>query len=272
MRIKQLKAGATVYARFSDPQTTVDDELPPYLVAQFYGAGRVFFMASGEMWRLRAIDEQYFETFYTKLVRHVSQGRLLRDSSRGVLMVSKQRCLLGDTILVRAHLSDRQFQPLEVPQVEATLVLPDEQRTPLILTPEEDAPRRGLFAGQFTALAEGDYRVELMIPDSDEAELLTREVRARMPDLEVERPQRDDATLKEMAKQTGGEYYVGMAAALGQLGAAPLASVIEPNDVPTKLPDTPDTDFDRLLMGWLLAAICIALGGEWLIRRLSKLA
>ena len=196
----------------------------------------------------------------------------MRDSSRGVLMVSKQRCLLGDTIMVRAHLSDRQFKPLEMPQVEATLVLSDAGRTPLILTPVEDAPRRGLYAGQFTALSEGDYRVELMIPDSDDSELLTREVRARMPDLEIERPQRDDPTLKEMAKQTGGEYYVGMAAALGKRGAAPLASVIEPNDVPTTLPDTPDTDFDRLLMGWLLAAICMALSGEWLIRRLSKLA
>jgi hypothetical protein len=272
LRIKQIKPGAVVYARFSDPQTLVDEQLPPYLVAQFYGAGRVFFLASGEMWRMRSVDEEYFDTFYTKLIRHVSQGRLLRDSSRGVLMVSKQRCLLGDTLTVRAHLSDRQFEPLDVPQVEATLVLPDAERVPLILTPVEDAPRRGLYAGQFTALTEGDYRVELMIPDSDEAEMLAREVRARMPDLEIERPQRDDLTLKEMAKQTGGEYYVGMAAAMGRRGAAPLVSAIQPNDVPTTLPGTPDTDFDRLLMGWLLAAICVALSGEWLIRRLSKLA
>ena len=76
----------------------------------------------------------------------------------------------------------------------------------------------------------------------------------------------------EIARQTGGEYYVGVDAAMGRLGAPPLSSVIEPNNVSTTLAGTPDTDFQRLLMGWLLAAICGALTFEWLIRRLSKLA
>jgi hypothetical protein len=38
-------------------------------------------MGSGELWRLRGIDVGYFERLYTQLVRHVSQGRLLRGSS-----------------------------------------------------------------------------------------------------------------------------------------------------------------------------------------------
>ncbi len=272
LSIKEIKAGATLYARLAESRTDVSDEASPYFVAQFYGAGRVFFMGSGEMWRIRSLSEEYFDTFYTKLIRHVSQGRLLRDSSRGVLMVSKPRCLLGDTIVVRAHLSDRQFAPLDVSEVEAQLVLPGDQRTPITLKPVKDAPRRGLYAGQFTALVEGDYRVELMIPDSDDAEMLSRDVRARMPDLEIERPQRNDVLLKVMAKKTGGDYYVGVPATVGRLGAPSLSSVIEPNNVPTTLPDTPDTDFDRRLMAWLLAAICGALSLEWLIRRLSKLA
>jgi hypothetical protein len=272
LSIREAKPGATVYARFSDPQTKIDADLPPYMVAQFYGAGRVFLLASGEMWRLRAVDEKYFETFYTKLIRHVSQGRLLRDSSRGVLMVSKARCILGDTIVVRAHLSDRQHEPLDAPQVEAVLVMPDEQRAPLILKPVKDAPRPGLYSEQFTALAEGDYRIELMLPNGDSDELLTRQVRVRAPKLEIERPQRNDALLKTVARQTGGQFYVGLDAAMGRRGAPPLASVIEPNKVSTTLPDTPDTEFERLLMAWLLAAICGALSLEWLIRRLSKLA
>ena len=62
---------------------------PPYFVEQFYGSGRVFYMGSGEMWRLRRLDPAYFDQFYTKLIRHVSQGRLLRGSSRGVLCRDK---------------------------------------------------------------------------------------------------------------------------------------------------------------------------------------
>ena len=37
----------------------------------------------------RADDEAYFERFYTKLVRHVTQGRLLRGSHRGVCWSSE---------------------------------------------------------------------------------------------------------------------------------------------------------------------------------------
>ena len=102
--------------------------LPIYAAAHFYGAGRVFFQASGEMWRLRAVEPRYFETYYTKLIRWVSQGRLLRDSSRGVLLVDKDRCLLGDQVTIRAVLSDVQHQPLKLDSVPAILLQPDGQR------------------------------------------------------------------------------------------------------------------------------------------------
>ncbi len=84
--VRKAKPGATVYARFSDPRAAEGGEQPVYMAGQFYGSGRVFYMGSGEMWRLRAVDEAYFEQFYTKLIRHVTQGRLLRGSSRGVLL------------------------------------------------------------------------------------------------------------------------------------------------------------------------------------------
>jgi len=269
--IKDVKPGATVYARFTDPETAVDDDLPAYLVGHFYGAGRVLFLGSGEMWRLRAVDEAHFEGFYTKLIRHVSQGRLLRDSSRGVLMVSKRRCTLGDTIIIRAHLTDMQHEPLDAEEVTSVLVHPDGTRQPIALHKVKDAPRPGVFAGQFVALDEGDYRVELAVPQTDD-EYLARDVRVRVPKREIERSERDDAVLMDIARQTGGEYYIGMDAVLGRGGAAPLANVIPPNNVSTSLPDTPDTRFDRRLMIWLLAAICGALSLEWLFRRLSKLA
>ena len=80
------KPAATVLATYSDPRAAEVGKEPPYFVEQFYGSGRVFYMGSGEMWRLRRVDPDYFDQFYTKLIRHVSQGRLLRGSSRGVLL------------------------------------------------------------------------------------------------------------------------------------------------------------------------------------------
>ena len=272
--VKDPKAGARVLANFSDPNTAIDGDLPIYMASHFFGAGRVFFQASGEMWRIRAVNDEYFERYYTKLIRWASQGRLLRDSSRGILLVDKDRCSLGDHVSVQAILTDAQFEPLGLPSVNATLRHPDGRRTPLILRRVENAARDGLYSAQFVAKMEGDYVVELQPPHGGDRELLSREVRSRIPALETEQPERNDPLLKYLAEQTGGAYYVGIAAAMnrGGTGVPPLANLVEPQDQVTFLAGSPDRDFERQLMGWLMGIICGVLCLEWLIRRLSKLA
>jgi hypothetical protein len=272
--VKDPKAGATVYARFSDPNTAIDNQLPIYMAGQFYGAGRVFFQASGEMWRIRAVDEDYFDRYYTKLVRWVAQGRLLRDSSRGVLLVDKDRCLIGDHIAVRAVLTDAQHQPLTAEEVAATLVQPDGRRTAIPLRRTADATREGLYFGQFTAVAEGDYRIEIAAPQGSKDEVMAKNVRARIPALETEHPQRNDALLKEMAEKTGGAYFVGLASVLPAADAkvSPLVTRMTPQDQVTYLPGTRDRAFDLRLMTWLMSLICGTLFLEWIVRRLTRLA
>ncbi len=272
--VKDPKPGARVLARFSNPDTAIDGELPIYAAAHFYGAGRVFFQASGEMWRLRAVEPRYFETYYTKLVRWVSQGRLLRDSSRGVLLVDKDRCLLGDLITARAVLNDAQHQALTVDSVTGNLTLPDGQSQPLTLRKVQDAPREGLYEGQFTTLQEGDYRLALTPPDGSSDELLVAEVRVRMPALEIERPQRNDELLKSITQTTGGSYFIGFDAAMNRRGSnrASLPTILQSNDQIIYLPESVDRLFDERLMGWLLTLIAGTLCLEWLVRRLSRLA
>jgi hypothetical protein len=270
--VKDPKPGARVYARFSDPNTAIDGQLPIYLASHFYGAGRVFFQASGEMWRIRAVEEAYFERYYMKLIRWVSQGRLQQDSRHGVLLVDKERALLGDTVGVRAILTDDQNQPLAAPEVAANLLRPDGGRAALTLRLVPGGPRDGTYTGQFTALQEGDYRVELRPPHGELDELLVREIRVRVPALETEKSERNDPLLSEIAQTTGGAYYVGIQAATSLAAGTPLASALRAQDDVTYLPGTPDRGFERRLMAWLLAVICGLLCLEWLVRRLSKLA
>lgn len=271
--VKDPKPGARVFARFSDPSTAIDDVLPIYLAGHFYGAGRVFFQASGEMWRIRAIDETYFERYYTKLLRWVSQGRLLRDSVHGVLLVDKDRCLLGDTIVVQAILTDAQNEPLKDPEVTASLIQPDGNRTALTLRAVKGGARDGTYAGQFTAVQQNDYRLELQPPQAELDELLVREVRVRPPEVEIEKPELNRPLLTDIALATGGDYYGGIDAAVGQAGGQPpLTNVLQAQDHVTFLPGTPDRDFERRLMAWLMGLICGVLAFEWLLRRLSRLA
>jgi hypothetical protein len=268
---RDVKPGAQVYARFSDPQAASGNELPVYMVGQFYGAGRVFYQGSGEMWRLNQLDPSYFTTYYTQLIRHVSQGRLLRDSNRGILLVDSEQASLGDTITVRAALSDAQYQPLLVDSVAATLVLPNGSSQPLTMNRLSAAERPGMYSAQFTTTQDGTYRVELPVPAVDD-EVLMREIRVRVPAREIESPQRNDALLTALAKQTSGAYFVGLSAAVGEQGVPPLTGQIRAKDQVTTLPGTPDRTFERTLMSWLLALIAGALCLEWLVRRLYKLA
>jgi hypothetical protein len=267
--VRGAKPGATVFGRYSDPQSVVGEQRPVYMAGQFYGAGRVFYLGSGEMWRLRALNEGYFEQFYTKLIRYVSQGRLLVGSSRGMLLVDRDRYLLGNTVVVRAQLTSVQFEPLDLPHVSLKVVRPDSIIDELQLAP--DPARKGMYIGQFTALAEGTYRLEMAVPQSD-SEQLTRRIQVRVPDLERENPERNDALLSEIAKRTGGIYYVGADSVLGGRGVPPLVNQLADRTEVTYLAGVADRDFDQNWTRGLLLVICGALCLEWLIRRLSKLA
>lgn len=278
--VKDVKPGATIYAHFINEAESVGGEMPVYLAGHFYGAGRVFFLASGELWRIRQLDPAYFEMFYTKLIRHVSEGRLLRDSKRGVLMVERSRYKIGDAVNVQARLSDAQHQPLkasDTPEVSAIVRRPDGSQAPLKLSNVnlgggELAGREGIYAGQFPALQIGQYEVQLTVPGSGGEEILTQPISVRAPRKEIEQPERNDPLLFDLAERTGGLYFNGIAEAAGRGQVASLAAQVEPHDRLTPLPDLPDKRFERRLMWWQLGLIAGALCLEWLIRRMSKLA
>ena len=170
------------------------------------------------MWRLRSVDETYFEKLYTKLIRHVSQGRLSRDSTRGVLLTDQARYLLGNTVEVRAQLTNIRLEPLEAPSVKLEVFAPDGSTQTVILRP--DPTRTGSYQGQFPVLMEGTYRLELPIPESDNKRLVRR-IQVKAPDLERENPRRNDALLSAIAQKTGGRYYIGMQSAVATHGVPP---------------------------------------------------
>ncbi|GAA4421850.1 hypothetical protein [Bremerella cremea] len=268
--VSGVKPGAAVWAEIDGDST---GKSPVYMASHFYGAGRVIFLGSGEIWRLRSMGVGYFEAFYTKLIRYASQGRLARDSSRGLLLVSADRVSLGETVDVRAFLTDAQHNPLTDPQLEARLVKPDGTEESLMLRqlPEFE---EGQYAGQFTPLQDGEYRVEVILPGGGDDSLLTREVRARIPDREIANPRRDDAVLTALSGETGGKSIVGISDLMKQENLAALVGpeALPPRDMFTALPDLTDRTFQLQLRGWLMAFIVLALSVEWIQRRFAKLA
>jgi von Willebrand factor type A domain len=274
---KDAKPGAKVYSYFSDPTTELSGSLPIFMASQFYGAGRVYFQASGEMWRLRGLDEDYLDTFYTKLVRWVSEGRLLRDSNRGILLVDTPRAMIGDSITVRAVLTNDQFEPLTEPEVTAKILTPgtgggDGKIEDLVLRPLEGESRGGTYGGRFVVRAAGSYEIRLTLGDALDEQVLRQTVQVRLPTVELERPRRNDESLTKMASLTEGKYLAVDASVDNGEIVSRLMDVLQPQPQTTVLPGTPDVDFARrrnLTLMWLIAML---LTMEWVVRRLHRLA
>jgi hypothetical protein len=268
--VKGEKPGATVYARFSDPEAGFSNQRPIYFASQFYGSGQVFYMGSGEMWRLRRVDPRYFEVLYTKLIRHVSQGRILRGSARGALLVERDRYELGETVVVRARLTNEQHEPLDEESVAAQLLRPDGLTEPVKLVAETDRP--GMYVGQAAVLQEGTYQISLSVPGGSD-ESLSRYLQVRVPDLERTRAERNEKLLAGIAEETGGAYYKSFDVAIrGDENVKPLAEIIPSRAEVKLLKGAPDEQFAQMQMQWLLGLIAGSLFLEWIVRRLNRLA
>lgn len=274
--VKSVKDKAVVLAGLGDPQlgkqahTAIKDDARPYfLVEHSVGAGRVLYMGTAELWRLRAVNQTYFTRLYTQLVRHVAQARLLRGSKRGLLMVNHDngRYVVNDVVEVRAQLSDARSQPLKADDVQMQISGPDPVLTSIKLTADPALP--GNFRGLFPVRHPGAYRLDLLLPDGDQ-ELLTRRLQVRIPNKESDDVRLNEVLLRRVADVTSGAYYAGVdeAIARGNPAASIIGRLVDKTRVTPRLA-RPVSLWDNQ---WMLAGICSALCLEWIIRRLTKLA
>ena len=71
--------------------------------------------------------------------------------------------------------------------------------------------------------------VNLSVPDGGE-EQLERRIQVKVPELEREHPERNDALLSDLAHSTGGVYYVGPESVLGKAGLPEPERIAEITD------------------------------------------
>jgi hypothetical protein len=269
------KPGATVYARvlppgMPDPLATAGTagRGAISMAGQFYGSGSVFYMGSGETWRLRALDDALFERLTTQLVRHVSQGRLLAGSRRARLLVERDRYPVGATIVVRVVAADGEGAAV---LASATCRAEGPDGGPVRVPLAADPGRPGVFQGGFVAAREGGWKIDVDLGDGS-GEVLTRRIQARLPDRELERPRLDRGLLDRLGAITGGASCFLADGPWGPERSAALAERIADRSRREYETGAPDGDFKRRLNAFLLAAGIGLLCLEWIIRRFVKLA
>jgi hypothetical protein len=74
--VRSVRPAAVVLAAFADPKARLaDGNARPYLVAMRVGRGKVVYLGSGELWRLRAAREDYYDRLWLGLLADAAWGR-----------------------------------------------------------------------------------------------------------------------------------------------------------------------------------------------------
>jgi hypothetical protein len=253
-----LKPSATLLASYSDPRASVGTSPPALMAVQFLGSGRVFYLGSGELWRMRATGESAYDRFWVRLVREMSQSRLMRGSSRAMLLVDADRVPAGTSLPIRAQVLGPDYRPKMQGVVSVSIVGPDQKSASIDLAPSPARP--GYFEGTTPLSVPGEYRLQMLVPDSND--LIERSIVAEIPAREFAEPTLDEAGLRHLADQTGGRY-------LPLADLSQLPNLLADRSERVLLAASPIPLWDN---GWVLAAIVALAGVEWLIRKLVHLA
>lgn len=197
--VKSVKAGATVVATFADPRGRMvreDDpnktDEQPYLVTMPFGGGKVVYLSSGELWRLRLYRENFHERFWTKLARYAGSATQLRQTSRGVLVMSRQ-FTAGQQVRLEARLRGANLnEPLHADAEVKVKVVPPEgvvmKPSEFKLQPKKEGEWDGWFRGQFEVKAPGEYKLDLAIPGTTDVLRSKFLVKESNPELDNARP------------------------------------------------------------------------------------
>ena len=209
--VKAVKPGATVLAEFVDVGDQNSAKPHPYFVVSQSGTGRAGWLGSGETYRLRAADANYFDRFWLKLSRYLSAKREAK-AARGRLLMNKDYVAGGPI-----RITSRVLQPSGEAYAE-NAINPKFKVTQYnangdqlkILGPYELKPRKGgekfegYYTGQVTADAKqfphGDFRYKatVEVPDSP-GDTLDAEFIIRKSDPELDETRPDFAALERMA-------------------------------------------------------------------------
>ncbi len=285
-----LKPTAEPLAIASPVQGDTTDPLAarPALLTMRYGAGRIIYVATDEIWRWRyGRGELFPERFWIQLVRLLGRESVARSGRPAILEATPDRAVVDQPVRIQITLLDQSLAdaaptslrvrvkregPIEFKPTPAPA--PAGEAVELTLTPEitdsspggTRKPGARVFAATWIPTESGRYRATTddptLLSAGGAAEDLSARIDVWQPDDEMRRPQTDHPLLAKLAESSGG--HVLTPDQLSQL----------PNLLPNrklKLAGEPeihtlwDTPLALLLLVLLLTA-------EWIGRRLLRMA
>jgi hypothetical protein len=204
--VKSAKDGCVVVATFTDPVTKLaNGKEQPYLVVNpNYGGGKVVWISSGELWRLRSYREAYHERFWTKLVRYAGGGSV-NTLNRRIALIAGRNGTSNKRYEFEGRFEGRDGKPLprgtkQPPEVTVKVpagVDPKEIPNKFEMKPGLGREDDGNFTGEFQPRSPGEYTLEIRLPETGDMVSHKVLIKESNPELDNVRP--DYETLYEMA-------------------------------------------------------------------------
>lgn len=211
--VRDVKPNGTVVATFTDPRARMKDgREQPYIVTTPYQGGKVVWIGSGEIWRLRQFREAFHERFWTKLCRFVGSATQMGDKGR-IKIFMGAKFSAGRTVRFDAKLLGRDMRPLSPKEVVKAKVTGVGSTTPprmINLDPsispaeferlpreEQDKVWEGSFAGRFQLDVPGNYELEIQVPNTTDKDSKKFTIVESNPELDNTRP--DFVQLRQLA-------------------------------------------------------------------------
>jgi hypothetical protein len=223
----------------------------PAILRHYVGAGEVLMHATDETWRWRwRSDDRYFARYWGQAVRRLARGRAVRGAAS--LTSSRKEYPPGVPVAIQARLRPRDAAARDSVLIDLEAGSQPTRQVKL----SSHAGSVNLYETVLRDLPPDHYTARLSAAGAAKG-ALSAEFTVKSPPTEMSQLAVNAAGLKRLAEQTGGKFFTAATAKwlLDQLPPA-APTVVE------RLPDEPLWN-----RPWPLAALCLLLGGEWLIRR-----
>lgn len=252
----RLKPGATVLVEHS--QRRGEKQPLPVITMQRFGAGKVLFHATDELWRWRFRGgERLYSRYWVQALRYLSRTQNL-TGARGVEFTSdRQVYQRGEPVRFRLQFLDERQIPASGKAI-VMLERNDEPRRSVELS--RVANSQNAFAGESRGLRDGRYHA-LVVEPSFPGAPPSLDFQIEVPQRELLRRRLDKVDLTAAARATHGRYF----------------NLHEADQLPDELPLGQPVPLAAatvipLWTRWeLLALFATVLSTEWLCRRRWRL-
>ena len=244
-----LKRGAVAWALH--PVRGIGTERLPVIAIQQFGAGKVLFHATDELWRWR---EPYYGRYWVQAIRYLSRAKLLGRDRSAELTTDRLVYRRGETIHLRVRFVDERLTPVGDDPVIVTVEHHGDVQRSVRLSRKPESP--SVFEGDLHRAEQGTYHAWIARPAFNESPPAT-DFRVEIPRQELKRRSLDRQDLVLATEQTHGRYV----------------SIADADDLPDDIPAGRPVPLRSqqpipLWNRWeLLLLFGLVLSSEWLLRK-----